>query len=173
MTTEQIEVNAIDGKCIRCGKCCGLFIPVTKKEVNIIKKYVAEKNIQPENRYDGNKLELRCPFLDLKKNVCKIYPVRPYVCRDFICSRKDWKKHREKYHLRADYNGLANGRISKKGMYSLDELIYNDFFIHLRFLLEEVKSENNKVELDRFKEALKLVNRLDLLEKIKIECEEN
>lgn len=33
----EIEINAINGKCTKCGKCCGLFIPVTKKEVDKIK----------------------------------------------------------------------------------------------------------------------------------------
>lgn len=170
---EEVEVNAIEGKCSKCGKCCGLFIPVTKKEVDIIKKYVIENNIQPENRYVGNDLELRCPFLDLNKQVCKIYTVRPYVCRDFICSRKDWKNHREKYQLRADYNGVVNGKLSNKGMYSMDELIYGDFSIHLRVLMEESKDKNNKIESERFIDILKAVKRLDLLDRIKIEYEED
>lgn len=169
----EIEINATKGKCSKCGKCCGLFIPVTKKEVDIIKKYVTDNDIQPENRIRGNSLELRCPFLDLDKHICKIYPVRPYVCRDFICSRKDWKKHRSRYQLRANYNGVVNGRITKKGMYSMDELIYNDISLHVRAIIEESKNELGNATKEKFMAILKFINRLDLLDKLEIEYKED
>lgn len=162
----NVEVNAVNGKCIKCGKCCGLFIPVTKKEVSNIKKYVEEHNIKPENRIDGNNLELRCPFLDLKNHKCNIYPVRPFVCRDFICSRKDWKKHRDNYQLRADYNGIVGGKWISKGMYSMDELIYGDIVIHVRVLLEQAKDEKGNVTEENFNRLLKIVKREDILDKI-------
>lgn len=170
---EEIKVCAIEGKCSNCGKCCGLFIPVTRKEISKIKEYVKENNIQPEKRYDGENLELRCPFLDMKNHKCKVYPVRPYVCRDFICSRKDWEKRRNKYQLRADYNGISNnGKLINKGMYSMDELIYGDFSIHLRCLMEYAKDKNGNLFKENFIKILEFAGRLDLLDKIEINCEE-
>lgn len=163
---DEVEVNAVDGKCSKCGMCCGLFIPVTKKEINKIKEYVQEHNIKPENRINGNNLELRCPFLDLKNHKCKVYPVRPFVCRDFICSRKNWKKHRDKYQLRAEYNGIVSGKWISKGMYSMDELIYGDIAIHVRVLLEQAKDEKGNVTEENFNRLLKIVKREDILEKI-------
>lgn len=169
----EIEINAINGKCIKCGKCCGLFIPVTKKEVDKIKKYVKENNIEPENRITSEAIELRCPFLDLKNHKCNIYPVRPYVCRDFICSRKDWKEHRVKYQLRADYNGIRNQKVIGKGVYSMDELIYDDIYLHLMTLIEEAKNENGNVTKENFIALLRFINRIDLLDKINIKYEED
>lgn len=169
----EVEVNAINGKCTKCGKCCGLFIPVTKKEVAKIKKYVKENNIEPENRITPKAIELRCPFLDLKNHKCNIYPVRPFVCRDFICCRKDWKEHRAKYQLRADYNGIKNQKVIGKGVYSMDELIYDDISLHLMVLIEEAKDENENVTKENFIALLRFINRIDLLEKIEIKYKEN
>lgn len=168
----NVVVNAINGKCSKCGKCCGLFIPVTKKEVGIIKQYVKENNIKPEKRYNGKDLELRCPFLDLKNHKCKIYPVRPFVCRDFICSRKDWKKHRDKYQERADYNGFKDNKWVKKGMYSMDELVYDDISMHIRMIMEYVKDKFGYIIEDEFVRFLKIIRRIDLLEKIEFKRKE-
>lgn len=168
----NVEVNAINGKCSKCGKCCGLFIPVTKKEVGEIKKYVNENDIRPEKRFDGKNLELRCPFLNLKNHRCKIYPVRPFVCRDFICSRKDWKKCRDKYQERADYNGFKDNKWVKKGMHSMDELIYDDISMHIRMLIEYAKDEKGNVSEEDFIKVLRIIGRIDLLEKIEFKGED-
>jgi len=168
----NVVVNAINGKCSKCGKCCGLFIPVTKKEVSTIKQYVKENNIKPENRYNGKDLELRCPFLDLKNHKCKIYSVRPFVCRDFICSRKDWKRFRDKYQERADYNGFKDNKWVKKGMHSMDELIYDDITMHIRMIIEWARDKYGNVTKEDFIKLLRLIRRIDLLEKIELKGED-
>lgn len=80
----DISVHACNGKCSKCGDCCTNFIPITKKEVKKIKKYVEENNIKAEKRIFENDIYMKCPFLDMKTKQCKIYEVRPFVCRDFF-----------------------------------------------------------------------------------------
>lgn len=109
----------------------------------------------------------------MKNHKCNIYPVRPYVCRDFICSRKEWKEHRDKYQLRADYNGIKKLKIIGKGMYSMDELVYDDISLHLRSLIEEARDENGNVTKENFIALLRFINRIDLLDKIDIKYEED
>ena len=63
--------------CTNCGKCCGI-IPATNKEVETIRKYIAENDIKP---IKGDMAT--CPFRDEVKKKCLIYPVRPLICRLF------------------------------------------------------------------------------------------
>jgi Fe-S-cluster containining protein len=160
----NIKNNMVDNKCSRCGSCCGLFIPVTKKEIKIIREYVKEKNIRPESRINGNTIELRCPFLNLKEHKCNIYEVRPFVCRDFKCNRKDWKKYRNLYMKRS----------GKYNQYTMDELIYDDITLQVMFIVELLKIKlGDKITYEDLKLGFKLFNREDLLERIEVkECQE-
>lgn len=120
---DKVTPYACNGKCIQCGECCTNFLPITKKEVSKIKQYIKEHDIKAENRIIENNIILQCPFLNQKTKKCNIYEARPFVCRNFLCSHKDWKKRRILYMQRADYNG-----IDKKGnitpVYSTDELFF-------------------------------------------------
>ena len=75
-----------NGKCIKCGNCCTALLPVSKAEIKILQRYVKKHRIQKENHADVD-LDLTCPFYDTKKKLCKVYEVRPMICRDFICSK--------------------------------------------------------------------------------------
>lgn len=90
----------IDGKCIGCGKCCSDLLPLSSKEIKIIKHYVERKHILPTVRGVGMTmmLDLTCPFLDDSKdcNKCKIYPVRPEICKVFKCDTPPSKITRNK-----------------------------------------------------------------------------
>lgn len=87
---DNIKDMTKEGKCSRCGECCGLFIPFTKKELKVIKEYVNKNNIKPMFRYNTaiGSFDARCPFYNSIQHKCNIYEVRPHVCKDFICSRK-------------------------------------------------------------------------------------
>ena len=51
---QSIVVSNISNndKCSRCGQCCGMFIPFTKKEIEVIKQYVEKYNIKQVNDRD-------------------------------------------------------------------------------------------------------------------------
>lgn len=76
-----------NGECSRCGKCCQAILTISDKEIQKIKSYIGKRKIKPINHHSLMSTEFVdvCPFLD-ENNNCLIYPVRPEVCRKFICS---------------------------------------------------------------------------------------
>lgn len=57
-----------------CGACCGP-VTVTKPEAKAIEAYIKSQGITPI------KQGITCPlYLD---GTCSIYPVRPFICREF------------------------------------------------------------------------------------------
>lgn len=89
-----------EGKCSHCGKCCSNFLPLSQKEVMTINNYVVNNHIKEYKSMlplAGPVIDGTCPFLDRdkKEEKCRIYPVRPLVCRKFICNkelRPGWTK---------------------------------------------------------------------------------
>ena len=84
------------GKCIECGKCCSNILPMSPVEIDRIKAHIVEHNIQPTVRINAltvASFDMNCPFMDDVKSChkCKIYEVRPQICRDFICDPKQRK----------------------------------------------------------------------------------
>lgn len=81
--------NTINDKCSQCGDCCPDHLPMTKHEVIAIRKYVKDNNIKPTIRglLELNVVDAMCPFLTLDKK-CKIYEVRPNICKMFKCNLK-------------------------------------------------------------------------------------
>ncbi len=86
MITSRLELQ-----CARCGECCRRCSPIyiREKELDPLIKYLTERRIDVSNSlrslpYDGEGYSLiasPCPFLDGSN--CRIYPVRPEVCRTF------------------------------------------------------------------------------------------
>lgn len=90
-TQKERYVNkCIDDKCSSCGECCTDLLPLNDAEVKRIKSYAERHNLK-ENRHnlfwDKNATDLTCPFRNNKLNICEVYPVRPVICREFICSK--------------------------------------------------------------------------------------
>ena len=83
------------GKCTECGECCGHILPISKQEIINIKRYVKVHNIapMPKNIFKiGMTMPLKnmnCPFFDYTKSThkCKIYPVRPDICKAYKCDK--------------------------------------------------------------------------------------
>lgn len=82
----------MNGSCSRCGACCGDILPMEANEIRSIRRYVRKHHIKPvENKVPMPTplFDLSCPFRDEAKKECRIYEVRPWICRQFICCQKD------------------------------------------------------------------------------------
>lgn len=82
----------VNGKCSKCGNCCSNCLPLTDGEIKDIKAYIKEHDIKEQAHglrvLSGPYRDMICPFLDDSKELkCTIYPVRPSVCKLFLCSR--------------------------------------------------------------------------------------
>ena len=93
--------NTQNGQCISCGECCSNTIALTQTDIARIKRYMKKHGITkpedhtkqcgPVNVTPETTLDLMCPFLVIEqtsptqKASCKIYSVRPAVCRSFTC----------------------------------------------------------------------------------------
>ena len=98
--THKVKDLTIDGKRSQCGGCCCNTPPLTDKEIKNIRYYVKANNIQPSYApglllMAGNVYDNTCPFLDHSKDKekCKIYSVRPHICKSFICSDTDLSRY--------------------------------------------------------------------------------
>ena len=81
-----------DGKCVQCGACCGNFLPISKKEIARIHRYIREHYIKEYTHLfpvSSTNYDFTCPFMDDSKlkEKCRIYPVRPEICRQFCCKK--------------------------------------------------------------------------------------
>lgn len=156
-----ISDNTCEGKCSHCGECCGIFIPFTDNELDLINKYVHKHNIQPQNRINAmtGDFDARCCFYDKNNKMCTIYPVRPYVCRDFICNRKTWKQRRYTYESKAKYNSTVNKMI----LATFDDMIYNDYSAILLTIIDYCKEPNGLVSSEKLIATIRHIGREDLL----------
>lgn len=80
------------GRCVQCGACCSNYLPVTQKEIATIHRYVKKHNVKEyKHLFPVSKkaFDMTCPFMDDSKlkEKCRIYPVRPEICRQFNCSK--------------------------------------------------------------------------------------
>jgi len=76
-----------NGKCISCGQCCSNVLPLSKEEIQTIKKYKRKHHIQDTTKQEGVGFNMMCPFRDEANKICTIYEVRPEICRDFKCDK--------------------------------------------------------------------------------------
>ena len=81
-----------DGACSRCGNCCTHHLPLFPEEQKRIWDYIRANHIHPVCHCDPTGTEpfvdFLCPFLEYQddKASCRIYEVRPAICRSFLCS---------------------------------------------------------------------------------------
>lgn len=79
-----------DGKCSNCGECCADLLPLTRGELEKIRRYVKKHNVKEHRQapfWDRGATDLTCPFRNQQTKQCDIYPARPLICRHFICSK--------------------------------------------------------------------------------------
>lgn len=94
---DNIYNFTVDGKCSGCGNCCSNLLPMSEKEIKTIQKYIRKNHIL-ECKHNipviNKPYDMTCPFLDTgkSKNKCRIYEVRPLICRLFICDNEQRAK---------------------------------------------------------------------------------
>lgn len=108
----ELYSNAcINGKCSSCGECCTDLLPTTRREIVRLRDY-AKKHQLKEHRNilaaAAESVDLTCPFRNEKTRRCEVYPVRPLICRHFICSRslQDAQKERDLVSSDRDIHSL-------------------------------------------------------------------
>jgi Fe-S-cluster containining protein len=97
----DVKDHCIDGKCSRCGECCGDYLPITGTELETIRRYVWQHKIKPyKNKVVNLPIDITCPFLNGKK-LCVIYEVRPSICRTFKCDMpiEEMRKNKMEHHI--------------------------------------------------------------------------
>ena len=172
--------NCNKGKCIGCGECCGSLLPVSLKDVEIMKKYIEEHNITPEPLIvyrNGEKgYNSMCCFLDQKTNRCKIYEARPKVCRLYKCDKspKQILQNKINLHNQAYYNRIKNKRNTTiENMATFNDIFYNDpsVLIMSLFKLAKDKTSNTIEQVEYIKRLLIDGGREEVANKLKIKDE--
>lgn len=116
-TASEMEQGIYDftenGKCSGCGGCCSNYIPISAKEIKIIKRYIQKNGIQEQvHRFPTAEpmQDFTCPFRSDKEKKCLIYEVRPAICRDFQCDkpRKRIAADKAMYHGKYSVCNMRN-----------------------------------------------------------------
>lgn len=166
---KKITNNCISGKCTKCGQCCTDFIPLKLKEVDTLKKYIAEHNIELTDWTEFNPttgmydIKMFCPLLEKGTNLCKAYEVRPNICKTFKCCKNPQivYKERDAIAKSSKYNTLDKHSGYLTNVYSLYELLTGDKTKTIE-LLVSIAHKEDKVSLEKLHQLLKLFNREDI-----------
>lgn len=106
-----------NGKCIGCGQCCTNFLPLSSKDIKEIRRYIKKKHIKEQVHRPPMVIDfdVTCPFRSDDEKKCLIYPVRPAICKSFVCNlpSKDIDNNKE----------TLRGRFQ---VYDMRELFYGD-----------------------------------------------
>ena len=91
---EEMKAGTYDftqnGKCTNCGQCCSNILPLTDREIRVIRAYISKYGVKPHNHYPPTAqpvADIVCPFRNDRDRKCDIYKARPQICRDFQCDR--------------------------------------------------------------------------------------
>lgn len=95
-----------NGKCMQCGACCSNYLPMTQAEIATIHRFMKKHGIKEFKHLfpvSGDAYDMTCPFMDdsERKEKCRIYPVRPEICRQFICKgdKKPFRMKATRYEV--------------------------------------------------------------------------
>lgn len=143
------------GNCSRCGNCCAALLPITRKEEKRIREYIKINKIEPEFFKNGKDMNLQCCFYDRKNKVCKIYEVKPSICRSFKCNRniQDLEKEKVEAHKRAYWNKIVDDKISN--LTDMRLLFYGDPRSLVANLIYEVTNGTMGLDEKQFKFLIK------------------
>ena len=104
-----------NGKCSNCGQCCGDILHLSESEIKLIDNYLKKHKIKPTPKSIMVDYDNTCPFRDNKNKKCKIYEVRPQICRVYKCDKTPEKAYKNREL--SNKNKLAR---------SMRQLFFND-----------------------------------------------
>ena len=97
--------KCVNGKCTNCGECCADLLPLTKGELEILKRYAKKHGLKEHRQapfWDPKATDMTCPFRNQKTHRCDVYSVRPLICRSFICSKELMQAHADRDEITKD-----------------------------------------------------------------------
>lgn len=135
ISEQKITDYTNNGACSHCGACCPDNLRISDDEVIKIKKYIEENNVKPCSHAPAlvvNAVDFLCPFLDTNKETekCRIYSVRPAICRCFTCANSldkvfDKASKRDKIELINSLYGVN----SKASQHNLWQTFYPESYM--------------------------------------------
>ena len=168
---KMVETKCVNGKCVGCGSCCTELLPLTLKEVETIQNYVKENKIKPYSEiffeYNGvPSMNLMCPFRDLDTKTCRIYEVRPNICRQFKCNQdtRVIEKNRLIAHNKAKYNHIKAKTDNISNVASMRELIYGNKLDTLRLVMLDLLRTHTSINIQMVVYTLLYFGRNDLIQ---------
>ncbi len=82
--------NTCNGKCTKCGECCGIVLPIDQEDANKIQEYVFENKVFVNKTIMFMKQKLQCPYYNgNREKGCSIYEARPKICRYYKCDKRE------------------------------------------------------------------------------------
>ena len=134
MSSYSVTDYTKDGMCSDCGACCSDLIPISVDEIATIRRYICKHNIK-ENRHNVMVgVDLTCPFRDEANRRCTIYPVRPMICRQFMCNHTAEDIRRAKWMAMEKYQPVC----MRSTFYGNAE--ETDFFLALNSMVQMVQT---------------------------------
>lgn len=81
--------NTCNGKCTKCGECCGTVLPLDEEDGKRIQDYIYKNKILINRYMLVMRSKLQCPYYNGdKEKGCSIYEARPKICRYYKCDRR-------------------------------------------------------------------------------------
>lgn len=82
-----IDYSDENGNCNGCSECCNVFVPITKKELKLLKRLLTKKVLKRYKKSkDDYSINCKCPFSTDKG--CSIYNLRPSICKQYHCKKE-------------------------------------------------------------------------------------
>jgi Fe-S-cluster containining protein len=145
----KVQDFTCNGKCSGCGNCCTDFLPMSKSDVKRIKTYLkSHPEIKEQIHIDGDNMHIKCAFRDEVNKKCLIYPARPFVCKQFICSLDSDTvlSNRDKIQSTAYYNKINPTTKEMSNMISSHALFFDNFNWELSFVYNTCQFDEAKVK---------------------------
>ena len=161
------------GNCSRCGACCAAMLPLTRKEEKRIRDYIKNHDIKPEFFQNLTSINLQCCFYDRTEKKCKIYEVRPSICRSFKCDKNNDTIEKEKFdaHIKAYWNHM-NGTGLPEHITDMRLLFYDDprsFIANLVYGVTDGTMECSKEQFEFLTWYMKHCGQEELIEHLEVE----